>query len=82
MSVTIYEIHNITGFEKRPTEVFVSALVSLGPLKITRDNNSGNEQKHQNLYLNRDISETFLNKNKTRYIRDFVISMDKQFYKR
>lgn len=58
MSVTIYEIHNITEFEKHPTEVLVAALVSLGPLKITRDNNSRNEQKHQNLYLNRDISET------------------------
>lgn len=80
--VTIGEIQSITGLEKRPGEVFVTALISLGLIKVTKDNNKGNEQNHQNLYSNTGISETFLNKSKTSYIGDFVIAMDKQFYKR
>lgn len=87
-TVTLNQLQNMIGLEKRPTEVLVAALVAMGLLNATEINdkktnkveNAGNQQ--QQFYSNSQLSDTFLDKAKPSYIGDFIIIMDKQFYLR
>lgn len=77
-AVTIKELQKILGLQDRPTEVFATALVSLGLLKVAGHHNSEDRR-----YLNSELAETFLDKDKpSSYMGDFVTMLDKQFYKR
>jgi 3-hydroxy-5-methyl-1-naphthoate 3-O-methyltransferase len=93
-AVNIKELQNILAMQHRPTEVFVTALLSLGLLKLTDDAtfHSGNpsapsdadfDSNDNRLYSNSELAETFLDKNKpSSYMGDFVIMLDKQMYNR
>jgi Dimerisation domain len=69
--VTFDEIQNyILEMDKRPAEVFVTALVSLGLLEVAKmEDNDTNKQKQ---YSNSQLSEVYLDKNKPTYIGDFI----------
>src|ERR1051325_8949202 len=58
-AVTIKELQKILGLQDRPTEVFATALVSLGLLKVAVHDNSEDRR-----YLNSELAETFLDKDK------------------
>lgn len=84
-TVTFEQLQNdILDMDKRPAEVFATALVSLGLITV----NSGGEAKKKGeeekkkVYSNSRISEVFLDKNKSSYIGDFIIMMDKRLYNR
>src|SRR5689334_15150122 len=84
-TVTFEQLQNdILDMDKRPAEVFATALVSLGLITV----NSGGEAKKKGeeekkkVYSNSRISEVFLDKNKSSYIGDFIIMMDKRLYSR
>src|SRR5919108_3742809 len=94
-AVNIEELQNILAMQHRPTEVFVTALISLGLLKVEHDDTfqSGNpsapsddadfDSNDNRLYSNSELAETFLDKNKpSGYMGDFVIMLDKQMYNR
>jgi 3-hydroxy-5-methyl-1-naphthoate 3-O-methyltransferase len=84
--VNIKELQGVLGMEQRPTEVFATALVSLGLLKLTSSSSSSSNTDVNNdtrLYSNSELADTFLDKNKpSGYMGDFIIMMDKQFYGR
>lgn len=84
-TVTFEQLQNdILEMDKRPAEAFATALVSLGLITV----NSGGEAKKKGeeekkkVYSNSRISEVFLDKNKSSYIGDFIIMMDKRLYSR
>jgi hypothetical protein len=77
------------GMQKRPAEVFATALVSLGLLNVTkskeerkRETGIVNIDEHNRRYSNSQLSEVFLDKSKPSYIGDFIIMMDKHLYDR
>ena len=61
--------------EARPTDVFASALASLGLLQVTKKESS------ERLFANSPVSETFLDKSKSSYMGEIVIMFDKRLYK-
>jgi Dimerisation domain len=88
-AVNIKQLQNILGMQYRPTEVFITALVSLGLLKLRDDasfhsgNPSAPSDTNNRLYSNSELAEAFLDKNKpSSYMGDFVIMLDKQLYNR
>jgi 3-hydroxy-5-methyl-1-naphthoate 3-O-methyltransferase len=88
--VNIKELQGILGMEQRPTEVFATALVSLGLLKLSNavspppsSSSIGDVNNNNRLYSNSELADKFLDKNKpTGYMGDFIIMLDKQFYDR
>ena len=71
--------------EKRPADVFVTAVVSLGLLDMAVTNKEYEEKESDKrllLYSNSEISEKYLNKNRPSYIGDFIIMMDKHLNNR
>ena len=88
-TVDINEFQNMLGMQKRPAEVFATALVSLGLLNVTkskeerkRETGIVNIDEHNRIYSNSQLSEVFLDKSKPSYIGDFIIMMDKHLYDR
>ena len=88
-TVDINEFQNMLGIQKRPAEVFATALVSLGLLNVTkskeerkRETGIVNIDEHNRRYSNSQLSEVFLDKSKPSYIGDFIIMMDKHLYDR
>lgn len=93
-AVNIKELQNILAMQHRPTEVFVTALISLGLLKAKDDttfhsstpsgpSDADFDSNDDRLYSNSELAETFLDKNKSSsYMGDFVIMLDKQMYNR
>jgi hypothetical protein len=89
-AVNINEFQNMLDMQKRPAEVFATALVSLGLLNVTIGKEEGgkgetgivNIDEHKRVYSNSQLSEVFLDKNKPSYIGDFIIMMDKHLYNR
>lgn len=89
-TVTLNQLQEMIGLEKRPTEVLVAALVAMGLLNATEINDKENnkvanidkqqQQQQQQFYSNSPLSDTFLDKTKPTYIGDFIMIMDKQFY--
>lgn len=78
-SVTLDELQDILGMERRPTEVFVTALVSLALLKVADNTATTVDEKR---YSNSEIADTFLNKNnKPSYMGDLISMYDKGLYK-
>jgi hypothetical protein len=88
--VKIKELQGILGMEQRPTEVFATALVSLGLLKLSNavspppsSSSIADVNNNNRLYSNSELADKFLDKNKpTGYMGDFIIMLDKQFYDR
>jgi hypothetical protein len=88
--VNIKELQGILGMEQRPTEVFATALVSLGLLKLSNavsppppSSSIADVNNNNRLYSNSELADKFLDKNKpTGYMGDFIIMLDKQFYDR
>jgi hypothetical protein len=88
-TVDINEFQNMLGIQKRPAEVFATALVSLGLLNVTkskeerkRETGIVNTDENNRRYSNSQLSEVFLDKSKPSYIGDFIIMMDKHLYDR
>lgn len=83
-SVTFEQLQNdILEMDKRPAEVFATALLSLGLINVSgeRGGEGGEEEEgRKKLYSNSQLSEVFLDKNKPSYIGDFIIMMDKRLY--
>jgi hypothetical protein len=88
--VKIKELQGILGMEQRPTEVFATALVSLGLLKLSNgvsppppSSSIADVNNNNRLYSNSELADKFLDKNKpSSYMGDFIIMLDKQFYDR
>lgn len=83
-AVTIEQMRDdILQMEQRPTEVFVTALISLGLLTVTTKSNAyGDGLNKKKLYSNSEIADLFLDKNKPSYIGDFIVMLDKHLYSR
>jgi Dimerisation domain len=88
-AVNINEFQNMLGMQKRPAEIFATALISLRLLNVTKSNEgvkgetgTVNIDEHKRVYSNSQLSEVFLDKNKPSYIGDFIIMMDKHLYDR
>jgi len=79
-SVNIDQLQSLLEIENRPTEAFVTALVSLGLIeKIRTDTPNGSET----LYSNSQLADLFLDKGKpSSYMGDFIIMLEKQSYRR
>ena len=76
-SLTLGEFQNIIGIEeRRPAEAFTTALVSLGLLKLNKNNNG------EKTFANSEVSSMFLDKSKSTYIGDVVTMFDERLYKR
>ena len=76
-SMTLGEFQNIMGIEEsRPAEAFTSALVSLGLLKVNKNNNG------EKTFANSEGSSMFLDKSKPTYIGDVISMFDDRLYKR
>lgn len=82
--VSLDQLQQMTNLERRPSEVFVAALVSLGLLNanISKEKDNQESKNREYLFSNSDLAFTFLDKNKQSYIGDFIIAMDKQFYQK
>ena len=73
--MTLKELQEALEMEARPTDVFASALASLGLLQVTKKESS------QRLFANSPVSEMFLDKSKSSYMGEIVIMFDKRLYK-
>ena len=73
--MTLKELQQALEMEARPTDVFASALASLGLLQVTKKESS------ERLFANSPVSETFLDKSKSSYMGEIVIMFDKRLYK-
>ena len=77
-SMTLKEFEKIMGIEEsRPAEVFTTALVALGLLKVNENNNN-----REKTFANSEVSTMFLDKNKPSYIGDAITMFDERLYKR
>ena len=91
-SVTFEQLQNdILEMDKRPAEVFATALISLGLINVSggekkknKESKGGEEERSEKtiIYSNSQLSEEFLDRNKPSYIGDFVVMMDKHLYNR
>lgn len=76
-SITLREFQNIIRIEEnRPAEAFTTALVSLGLLKVNKNNNG------EKTFANSEVSSMFLDKSKSTYIGDVIAMFDERLYKR
>ncbi|PWU80097.1 MAG: hypothetical protein DLM72_13860 [Candidatus Nitrosopolaris wilkensis] len=76
-SMTLREFQNIIRIEEsRPAEAFTTALVSLGLLKVIKNNN------WEKAFANSEVSSTFLDKSNSTYIGDVISMFDERLYKR
>jgi hypothetical protein len=73
--MTLKELQQTLEMEARPTDVFASALASLGLLQITKKEGS------ERLFANSPISEMFLDKSKASYMGEIITMFDKRLYK-
>ncbi|MDQ6668944.1 MAG: acetylserotonin O-methyltransferase [Thermoproteota archaeon] len=75
--MTLREFQNIIRIEEsRPAEAFTTALVSLGLLKVNKNNNG------EKTFANSEVSSMFLDKSKSTYIGDVIAMFDERLYKR
>lgn len=74
-TVTLEELQKTLGMAPRPTDVFATALVSLGLLKTSNDGNG------RRIFSNSPLAATFLDRNKPSYMGDIVSMFDKRLYK-
>jgi 3-hydroxy-5-methyl-1-naphthoate 3-O-methyltransferase len=77
-SLSLNDFQKLLGFEIRPAEVFVTALVSLGLLEVTQ---GSDEKEKEGFYSNSEPADTFLVRGKPSYIGDFITMLDKRLYK-
>jgi 3-hydroxy-5-methyl-1-naphthoate 3-O-methyltransferase len=73
--MTLKELQQTLEMKERPTDVFVSALASLGLLQVIRKNDG------ERLFANSPVSEIFLDKSKVSYMGDIITMFDKRLYK-
>ena len=73
--VNIKELQGILGMEQRPTEVFATALVSLGLLKLSNavspppsPSSIGDVNNNNRLYSNSELADKFLDKKQTDWL--------------
>jgi 3-hydroxy-5-methyl-1-naphthoate 3-O-methyltransferase len=69
------ELQQALEMEARPTDVFTSALASLGLLQVTK------KDYGERLFANSPVSEMFLDKSKESYMGDIISMFDKRLYK-
>jgi len=77
-SLSLNDFQKLLGFEIRPAEVFVTALVSLGLLEVTKGSDG---KENEGFYSNSELADTFLVRGKPSYIGDFITMLDKRLYK-
>jgi len=75
-SVNIDQLQSLLEIENRPAEAFVTALVSLGLLKVNKNKNG------EKVFANSEVSSMFLDKSKSTYIGDVIAMFDERLYKR
>jgi SAM-dependent methyltransferase len=73
--MTLKELQQALEMEARPTDVFASALASLGLLQVTKKEGS------ERLFANSPVSEMFLDKSKASYMGEIITMFDKRLYK-
>jgi 3-hydroxy-5-methyl-1-naphthoate 3-O-methyltransferase len=73
--MTLNELQQTLEVEARPTDVFASALASLGLLLVTK------KDYGERLFANSPVSEMFLDKSKASYMGDIISMFDKRLYK-
>src|SRR5687768_1724280 len=73
--MTLKELQQALEMEARPTDVFASALASLGLLQVTK------KDYGERLFANSPVSEMFLDKSKDSYMGDIISMFDKRLYK-
>ena len=73
--MTLKELQQALEMEARPTDVFASALASLGLLQVTKKEGS------ERLFANSPVSEMFLDKSKASYMGQIITMFDKRLYK-
>jgi SAM-dependent methyltransferase len=73
--MTLKELQQTLEMEERPTDVFASALASLGLLQVTK------KKDGERLFANSPVSEIFLDKSKDSYMGDIISMFDKRLYK-
>jgi hypothetical protein len=79
-SANINQLQNLLETENRPTEAFITALVSLGLIEKTRTNAPDGGEIH---YSNSQLADIYLDKSKpSNYMGDFITMLDKQSYRR
>jgi hypothetical protein len=75
--MTLKELQQALEMKARPTDVFASALASLGLLQITKE-----KEGSERLFANSPISEMFLDKSKaSSYMGEIITMFDKRLYK-
>jgi hypothetical protein len=83
--VDINQLQNILEMDMRPTEVFTTALVSLGLLKIIESNATTSvgsiDFNNNKRYSNSELADTFLVKGKPSYMVYFITMFYKRLYK-
>jgi 3-hydroxy-5-methyl-1-naphthoate 3-O-methyltransferase len=77
-SLSLNDFQKLLGFEIRPAEVFVTALVSLGLLEVTKGNDG---KEKEGFYSNSALTDEYLVRAKPSYIGDFITMLDKRLYK-
>jgi hypothetical protein len=73
--MTLKELRQTLEMKERPTDVFASALASLGLLQVT------SKKDGERLFANSPVSEIFLDKSKASYMGDIITMFDKRLYK-
>jgi predicted O-methyltransferase YrrM len=73
--MTLKELQQALEMEARPTDIFASALASLGLLQVTKKEGS------ERLFSNSPVSEMFLDKSKASYMGEIITMFDKRLYK-
>jgi hypothetical protein len=74
--MTLKELQQALEMKARPTDVFASALASLGLLQVTKK-----KEGSERLFANTPISEMFLDKSKASYMGEIITMFDKRLYK-
>ena len=73
--MTLKELQQTLEMKERPTDVFASALASLGLLQFTR------KKDGERVVANSPVSQIFLDKSKASYMGDIITMFDKRLYK-
>jgi hypothetical protein len=77
-SLTINQIQNVLGIQRRQARAFISALSALDLLMCDRFKQNGKSQ----FFSNSLLADTYLVRGKPQYMGDFIIMYDKRLFKK
>jgi hypothetical protein len=80
-TININQLQNMLDMQRRPAEIFATALASLGLLKVTENNATIYANYTDKQFSNSELADTFLVKGKPNYMGDLVAMIDKRLYK-